>query len=115
MFYTTDSALLRINQELIRCNESTICRNCFYRLRRVYCRIYSAQNRAGRIQYDEDVLLYLYYCAKAHNRIGRYDLLLAYMQRIDAELSNRGVSFCDAFSSFNAINTHFLQAAPIVA
>lgn len=114
MFYTTDSVILRINQELIRCNESPICRNCFYRLRRIYCQIYPAQ-RNGRIQYDATVLLYLYYCAKAHNRVGRYDLLLAYMQKIDAELTNRGVNFCDLFGSFSAINTHFLQAAPIVA
>ena len=115
VFYSTESALLLINQQLVGSNEALICRDCFYRLRRIYCQIYPSYRRSGRIHYDAPTLLYLYYCAKAHNRVGRYDLLLAYMQQVDQELANRGVQFCDLYGSFSQINTHFLQAAPIVA
>jgi hypothetical protein len=115
VFYTTNSALLLINQQLVDCNESQICRDCFYRLRRIYCQIYPSHRRSGRILYNAPILLYLYYCAKAHKRVGRYDLLLAYMQSVDQELDRRNVQFCDLYGSFSQINTHFLQAAPIVA
>lgn len=67
------------------------------------------------MQYDQPALLYLYYCAKARNRIGRHDLLLRYMKELDEQLARQKQCFCDLYGSFSAINTHFLQAQPLVA
>lgn len=111
MFYSPESSLGVINAQLARTRESTIGRTCFYRLRRVYCLLYGV--RGEQLVYDDSVVLYLYYCAKARNRVLSHKLLFLHMQDVDATLAKKKQKFCDAFPSFSSIDSHFLNARPI--
>jgi hypothetical protein len=103
MFFNANSILLRLNAELKRSGGTAISRPTFYRIRSLYSAIYpQSQKRtsSGRLVYDDSVALFLYFA---------YNLTLIYLRGLEQQLQQRGQRFSEAFPSYSAINSYFVN------
>lgn len=112
MFFNANSLLLCLNAELTRSGGAAISRPTFYRIRSLYSAIYphsQKQTVSGRLVYDDSVALFLYFAAQTHARLSSYNLTLIYLHGIEQQLKQRGQRFSEAFPSYSAINSYFLN------
>lgn len=110
MFLSFGQLISRLNRELARSGEQSVSEPCLYRLRKIFTTLYPASSKlsgSGRMVYDEQTCLWLYFAAKLHFRLQSYRLDLIYLQGLERQLQQRGVRFSEAFPSFSVINTHF--------
>lgn len=110
MFLSFGELISRLNGELERSGEPPLSEPGLYRLRKIFAAVYPASSklsRSGRMVYDEQTCLWLYFAAKLHFRLQSYRLDLIYLQGLNLQLKQRGLRFSQAFPSFSAINTHF--------
>lgn len=118
MFLSFDSLLLRLNSHLVQAGEPTVSRSVLYRVRELYPLIYprsSKLSESGRLAYDENVMLWLYFALRVHACVGSYRLVLAYMQELDRRLAAQQQRFSESFPTVSAINSYFTQAPKIYA
>ena len=112
MFFNANSILLRLNAELKRSGGAAISRPTFYRIRSLYSAIYpqsQKQTSSGRLVYDDSVALFLYFAAQTHARLTSYNLTLIYLRGLEQQLQQRGQRFSEAFPSYSAINSYFIN------
>lgn len=112
MFLSFGQLINRLNSELEQSGDSSISEPGLYRLRKIFTALYPASSKlsnSGRMLYDEQTCLWLYFAAKLHFRLQSYRLDLIYLQGLEHQLQQRGLRFSEAFSTFSSINAYFLN------
>jgi hypothetical protein len=110
MFLSFGQLISRLNSELERSGDLLLSEPGLYRLRKIFTELYPSSSKlsaSGRMLYDEQTCLWLYFAAKLHFRLQSYRLDLIYLQGLERQLQQRGLRFSEAFSSFSTINLHF--------
>ena len=112
MFLSLDTLRLQLNAQLSLASCNSVSRSVFYRIRLLYTKVYPESSKlsdTGRLAYDEQIALWLYFALRVHLEVENYRLTELYMRRLEGKLAERGQRFTEAFSSFSAINSFFEQ------
>ena len=113
MFFNFDNLLNQINVELVLAGVPPTSRTVLYRLRAVYVTLYPRSQKltaTGRLIYDDPVALFLYFVVRIHMHTGSsYPRTLIFMRQLEATLVSRNQRFSEAFPSYSAINSYFVN------
>lgn len=112
MFYEFDQLMVRLNAELSKTGEEQLSRRRLYRIRELFSEIYPYSEKvsgSGRMVYDDQVALWLYFAVNLHLRLRSYRLDLIFLKGLDQQLAAQNRRFTECFPSFSAINSYFVN------